>query len=116
MLPIQILDTHSVKSIEPKPDYQGGERTDSQATDVNGIPLYVARVKVFFEDEDGDPTNQTLRITFPSKTAPYIEGDKANFPGLVAGVANGAIYLRANGIESFDGGLDGLLEDEDGDK
>lgn len=110
MLPIGMLAEHSVKSIDPKPEYDGGEKTDRQAVDVNGVPLYVARVKVYYTDEDGDPTNQTLRVTFPSKTQPYIEGDKAKFPGLVAGVANGAIYLRANGIESLDAPTDDLLE------
>lgn len=110
MLPIQMLDAHSVKSIEPKPEYDGGEKTERQAVDVHGVPLYVARVKVYYTDEDGDATNQTLRVTFPSKTPPYLEGDKARFPGLVAGVANGAIYLRANGIESLEAVTDDLLE------
>lgn len=110
MLPIEMLADHSVKSIDPKPDYSGGEKTDRQAVDVHGVPLYVARVKVFYTDEDGDPTNQTLRVTFPSKTAPYLDGDKAKFPGLVAGVANGSIYLRANGIESLETVTDDLLE------
>lgn len=110
MLPLQLLDSHAVKSIEPKPDYEGGEKTDRQAVDVHGVPLYVARVKVYYTDEDGDQTNQTLRVTFPSKTVPYIAGDKARFPGLVAGVANGSIYLRANGIESLGAPTDDLLE------
>lgn len=118
MLPIQILDSHKVKSIDPKPDYdsEGNRKKDVQATDVNGVPLWVARVKCFFLDEDGDKTNQMVRVTFPSKTAPKLMTERASFPGLVAGVANGQIYLRANGIAEPDALFDGLLEDEDGDK
>lgn len=99
MLPYAIESmNHRVIDVSPRVKF--GSETGEQDTDRDGIPLWNAQVKILFEDQDGDPTNEVIRITFPSQAQPTGLIDQAiTTEGLIVGAStSGRLWFRAMGL------------------
>lgn len=96
MLPYAIEATdHRVLDISPRVKF--GSETGEQDQDRHGTPLWSAQIKVMFDDQDGDRTNEVIRITFPALTAPTgLVDQQIKAKGLIVGASNsGRLWFRA---------------------
>ncbi|RYQ44124.1 hypothetical protein, partial [Bifidobacterium pseudolongum] len=82
----------------PKMAYEGGSRTDTQATDRAGVPLW--RVSVFVMDADATRAPETISVTVPAATAPALpQLQPVHFEGLRVTLWSGGASLRADSVQ-----------------
>lgn len=86
-------------AVSPKRAYDAdGARTNQQATDHDGRPLW--RVAVFVMDEDSSRTPAQLSVTVPSATPPALpQLQPVVFHGLRVMMWSGGASLRADAVE-----------------
>lgn len=100
-------ETFVAASVAPKMAYQDGARTDTQATDTAGVPLW--RVSVFVMDESAQRAPETVSVTVPAPVAPALPAlSPVVFHGLRVLLWSGGASLRADGVEVV--GSDGAPE------
>lgn len=103
MLPYDIESmNHRVLDVFPKPKYVDGKRTDEQDTNSQGIPLWSVQVKLLFEDQHGDPTNEIIRITIPGTSEPTnLKDHRIKAENLLVGSSPGGLYFRADAVTAL---------------
>lgn len=91
-------ETFVAASVAPKMAYQDGARTDTQATDTAGTPLW--RVTVFVMAEDASRAPEMASVTVPAQTAPALaQLAPVRFEGLRVLMWAGGASLRADSVE-----------------
>lgn len=86
-------------AVGPKMAYEGGSRTDTQATDRAGVPLW--RVSVFVMDADTTRAPETISVTVPAQVAPALPAlSPVVFQGLRVLLWSGGASLRADAVEA----------------
>lgn len=98
MLPYTLPENHRVTDIAPKIKY--GSETGEQDTTGQGVPQWTVTVKLIWQDSEGDPTSQSIRMTVPSRTElPPVVGQQIVTEGLEIGTMNnGTTFFRAASI------------------
>lgn len=94
MLPYALPQKHRVIDVSPKLRFGSDGEQDTNA---EGMPLWTITTKLLWEDAEGDPTSQTIRISVPSRTEPAgFIGQQVIAKGLEIGtMSNGNTYFRA---------------------
>ena len=100
MLPYAIEPmNHRVLDVFPKPEYVNGQRTGEQDTNAQGIPMWSIQVKLLFEDQHGDPTNEIIRISVPGTSEPKnLKDQRIQVENLLVGASPGGLYFRADSV------------------